>query len=162
MTHMTQSTRIRMPIAAALGALTLVTAGCATTYGANEVNPNAVRTAATVRPAVVQSVRQVTIRPQNSGVGAGAGALIGGLLGSQVGGRDTTQAIGAVGGAVLGGLAGNAAGRAAQTGQGLAYVVQFENGEIREIIQGADVYIAPGTPVNVTFRADGAIVSPAA
>ncbi|MEO1405006.1 MAG: hypothetical protein AAFV54_00765, partial [Pseudomonadota bacterium] len=66
-----------------------------------------------------------------------------------------------VGGAVLGGLAGNAAGRAAQTSQGLAYVVQFENGEIREIIQGADVYIAPGTPVNVTFRADGAIVSPA-
>ncbi|MEM7661392.1 MAG: glycine zipper domain-containing protein [Pseudomonadota bacterium] len=158
---MTQLARIRMPMAAALSGLMLITAGCASTYGANEVNPNAVRTAATVRPAVVQSVREVTIRPQNSGVGAGAGALLGGLLGSQVGGRDTTQAIGAVGGAVLGGLAGNAAGRAAQTSEGLAYVVQFENGEIREIIQGADVYIAPGTPVNVTFRADGAIVSPA-
>ncbi|MEM9669574.1 MAG: glycine zipper 2TM domain-containing protein [Pseudomonadota bacterium] len=156
------SRRFRAPLAAAIGGLMLATAGCATTYGANEINPNAVRTAATVRPAVVQSVRQVTIRPQNSGVGAGAGAVLGGLLGSQVGGRDTTQAIGAVGGAVLGGLAGNAAGRAAQTSQGLAYVVQFENGEIREIVQGADVYMAPGTPVNVTFRADGAIVSPAA
>ena len=152
--------RVKLSAAAGLSGLMLVTAGCATNYGANTVSPNAVRTAATVRPAVVQSVRQVTIRPENSAIGAGTGAVLGGLLGSQVGGRDTTQAIGAVGGAVLGGIAGNAAGRAAQTNQGLAYVVQFQNGEVREIVQGADVFIAPGTDVYVTFRADGAIVSP--
>ncbi|MEL7129058.1 MAG: glycine zipper 2TM domain-containing protein [Pseudomonadota bacterium] len=161
MTKLTPATRFRGPMAALLCGAMLATAGCATTYGANEVNPNAVRTAATVRPGVVQSVREVTIRPENSAAGAGVGAVLGGLLGSQVGGRDTTQAIGAIGGAVLGGLAGNAAGRAGQTTQGLAYVVQFENGEVREIIQGNDVYIAPGTPVNITFRADGAIVTPA-
>ncbi|MEL6322743.1 MAG: glycine zipper 2TM domain-containing protein [Pseudomonadota bacterium] len=160
MSRIAPRSRLRPLTAAALGSLMLMTAGCATTYGANEVSPNAVRTAATVRPGVVLSVREVTIRPENSAVGAGAGAILGGLLGSQVGGRDTTQAIGAVGGAVLGGLAGNAAGRAAGTARGFAYVVEFENGEAREIVQGADVLIAPGTPVNVTFRADGAIVTP--
>lgn len=161
MSYSVRPRRLRITLAAGLGGLMLATAGCASTYGAGEVHPGAVRTANIIRPAVVQSVREVTIRPENSAAGAGVGAVLGGLLGSQVGGRNSTQAIGAVGGAVLGGLAGNAAGRAAQTSQGFAYVVQFENGEVREIIQGADVYMAPGTFVNVTFRADGAIVAPA-
>lgn len=161
MSELTTPRRFRPAMAAALGGLMLVTAGCASTYGANEVSPNAVRTAATVRPGIVLSVREVTIRPENSGVGTGIGAVLGGLLGSQVGGRNSTQAIGAIGGAVIGGVAGNAAGRAAGTSRGLAYVIEFQNGEAREIVQGADIYIAPGTPVNVTFRADGAIVTPA-
>ena len=162
MTKIVKSSRLsRVATSAALGALMLTSAACASNYGANDVSRGAVRQAATVRPAVVTSVREVTIRGDDHTVGTGAGAIAGGLLGSQVGGRDSTQAIGAIGGALLGGLLGNAASRGAQSQPGLAYVVRFENGESREIVQGADVYIQPGTNVNVTFRADGAIITPA-
>lgn len=163
MTNLLPSIRpARATLAAALGALTLALAGCATPLGPNNVGQSSVGHASTVRPGVVTSVREVTIQGQDkNGIGTGAGAVIGGLLGSQVGGRGTTQAIGAVGGAVLGGLAGNAATRAANTSRGLAYVVRFENGESREIVQGPDLYIQPGTAVDVTFRPDGVVISPA-
>lgn len=162
MTELVKSSRKgRLALTGFLAAVMLGVSACATPVGANDVSRGAVRQAATVRPAIVVSVREVTIRGSDKrGIGTGAGAVIGGLLGSQVGGRGSTQAIGAVGGAVLGGVAGNAATRAATTQNGLAYVVEFENGEQREIVQGADVYIQPGTEVNVTFREDGAIVSP--
>ena len=40
--------------------------------------------------------------------------------------------------------------------KGYAYVVRFSsNGEAQEIVQGADVYIAPGTPVDIIAGADG-------
>lgn len=144
-----------------IGSLMLTTVGCASGLGANDVNRGAARQASTVRPGVVTAARDVNIQGSDrNGIGTGAGAVIGGLLGSQVGGRGTTQAIGAVGGAVLGGLAGSTATRAANSARGYAYIVRFDNGESREIVQGADVYIAPGTPVNVIFRADGAIVTP--
>ena len=68
---------------------------------------------------------------------------------------------GAAAGAVLGGVAGSEAGKAINTRQGYAYTVRFDSGEVKEIVQGADVYIAPGNPVNVTFRTDGVIVTPA-
>ena len=153
--------RFRTLAASALGALMLAASGCASGLGANDVNRNAVRTASTVRPAVVTSVREVTIRGNdNTGLATGVGAAIGGLLGSQVGGRNSTQAIGAIGGAAAGGLAGNAIAQAASTVDGYAYIVRFDNGESREIVQGADVYIQPGAAVNVIFRADGAIVTP--
>lgn len=157
----TLAPRSRAISATLLGALMLATAGCAGGFGANSVDRGAVRQASTVRTGVVTSAREVTIRGNDrNNIGTGAGAVIGGLAGSQVGGRGSTQAIGAIGGAVLGGLAGNAASKAIGSSRGVAYVVQFENGESREIVQGADVFIQPGTPVNVIFRADGAIVTP--
>ena len=156
--------RPRLLTAGLLGALMMTTSACAGGFGANDVSRGSVGHASTVRQGTVTSVRQVTIRDNNNGAGTQvattAGAAIGGLLGSQVGGRGTTQAIGAVGGAVLGGLAGNAVGRAASTSQGLAYTVQFQNGEVREIIQGDDVYIKPGAPVNIIFRPNGVVVAP--
>lgn len=162
MTALIKTTRRpRLLLTGLVGALMLSATACATNYGANDIDRGAIRQASTVRPGIVTSVRDVTIRGNdNSGIATGVGAVLGGLLGSQVGGRNSTQAIGAVGGAVLGGLAGNAVGRAAGTANGLAYVVKFENGEVREIVQGNDVYIQPGTPVNVIFRADGAIITP--
>ena len=38
----------------------------------------------------------------------------------------------------------------------------FSSGESKEIIQGADVYIAPGTPVDIIAGADGWKLIPAA
>lgn len=144
-----------------LGTLSLGLAACVTPNGPNNVSAQCVGTAATVRAATVNSYRPVTIQGKDHGIGAIGGAAVGGLAGSQVGGRNSTQAIGAIGGAVLGGLAGNAVGKAATRSNGLAYVLKFENGEIREVIQGGASPIAPGSPVNVSFGQCGTIVTPA-
>ena len=162
MTNITQSKRRpRLLTSSLLGAMMLAATACAS--GSNSVSGQSVGHASTVRQATVTSVREVTINGNNAigtQVATTAGAAIGGLLGSQVGGRRSTQAIGAIGGAVVGGTAGNAIARAASTSQGYAYVVRFQNGELREIIQRGDVYIQPGSPVSIVFRPDGAVVSP--
>lgn len=148
-------------VAGAFAAMTLALAGCAGSYGANEVSTTGVREAATVRSGTVTAVREVRIRPDRSVIGAATGAVLGGLAGSELGGGDKAETAGAIGGAVLGGVAGSEAGKAINTRQGYAYTVRFDSGEVKEIVQGADVYIAPGNPVNVTFRTDGVVVTPA-
>lgn len=150
----------RALIAGAFTALTLVLAGCAGSYGSGSVSPASVGQSTTIREGTVTAVREVTIRPDNSIVGAATGAVLGGLAGSQIGGGDTAQTAGGIGGAVLGGVAGNEAGKALNTRPGYAYTVRLESGEVREIIQGANEYLAPGTPVNVVYREDGVRVVP--
>ncbi len=88
---------------------------------------------------------------EQSWLGAATGAVLGGLAGSELGGGDKAQTAGAVGGAVLGGVAGNEAGKALNTRRGYAYTVRFDNGQVAEIIQGGDIFIQPGTRVNVTY-----------
>ncbi|MEE9380480.1 MAG: glycine zipper 2TM domain-containing protein [Hyphomonadaceae bacterium] len=162
MTTQISKTRKASPMmAAAFGALTLALAGCAGSYGANQVKPGGVGYASTIREGTVTSVRQVTIRPDNSILGAATGAVLGGLAGSELGGGDKAQTAGGIAGAVIGGVAGNEAGKALNTRQGYAYTVRFASGDLKEIVQGADIYIAPGTPVNVTFGTDKVTVTPA-
>lgn len=141
--------------AGALAALTMALAGCASSYGAGTASPSSVGQASTVYTGYVQSVREVTIRNERSLIGAATGAVLGGLAGSELGGGDKAQTAGAVGGAVIGGIAGNEAGKAIGTKRGYAYTVRFDNGEVREITQGADIYIPPGAPVNAIAGADG-------
>ncbi|OYW82439.1 MAG: hypothetical protein B7Z22_14235 [Hyphomonas sp. 32-62-5] len=141
--------------AGALAALTMALAGCASSYNASTVTPGSVGQASTVYTGYVQSVREVTIRNDRSLIGTAAGAVLGGLAGSELGGGDKAQTAGAIGGAVIGGIAGNEAGKAVGTKRGYAYTVRFDNGEVREIVQGADLYIQPGTPVNAIAGADG-------
>ena len=143
------------------GAAVLGLSACATPNGPNSASSNCVGVASTVRDATVASYRPVTINGNDNGIGALTGATLGGLAGSQVGGRNSTQAIGAIGGALLGGLAGNAVGNAVTSSNGTAYILRFQNGETREIIQGGTDAIAPGTPVFVTFRCNGAVITPA-
>ncbi|MEO0818028.1 MAG: glycine zipper 2TM domain-containing protein [Pseudomonadota bacterium] len=147
--------------AGALTALALALAGCASTYGANTVTPGATGQAATVYEGTVTAVREIQIRPDNSIVGAATGAVLGGIAGSELGGGDKAQTAGGIAGAVLGGIAGNEAGKAINTRPGYAYTVRYDNGELREIYQGVDVYFAPGSRVNVVYREDGARVGPA-
>ena len=141
--------------------LALTLGACATTTNSTAC-PADVGRGSTVRPIQIVSVRDVNIGPDNSQIGTIVGATAGGLAGSQVGGRGTTQAIGAIGGAVLGGVAGNAVGKAAQTTNGYAYIVRFENGEQQEIIQGPGQVIQPGSAAYVSYRSCGAVISPAA
>lgn len=142
--------------------LAMMTGGCVNTYGANQASSTSVGQASTVRQASVVSVREVRITPDNSIIGSVTGAVLGGLAGSTVGRSDRANTAGAVGGAVAGGLVGNQAGKALNSRPGYAYVVQFENGDLREITQGADIYMAPGSRVNVTFGPNRVVVSPAA
>ncbi|MEZ5947533.1 MAG: glycine zipper 2TM domain-containing protein [Hyphomonas sp.] len=142
-------------------ALSLALAGCTTNSGVGTASTRSVGQASTVYQGTVTSVREVTIRPDNSIIGAATGAVLGGLAGSELGGGDKAQTAGAIGGAVLGGMAGNEAGKAVGTKKGFAYIVRFSSGEVKEIIQGADVYIAPGTPVDIIAGADGWKLIPA-
>ncbi|MEO0466101.1 MAG: glycine zipper 2TM domain-containing protein [Pseudomonadota bacterium] len=147
-------------MAGAFAALTLALSGCAGSYGAGQSTPASVGTASTVYEGTVTGVSEVQIRPDNSVLGAVTGAALGGIAGAQVGGGDASEAAGTIGGAVIGGVAGNEAGKALNTRPGYAYIVRLSTGEVREIIQGADIYIAPGTLVNVIYREDGVRVTP--
>ena len=141
--------------AGAFLALSLSLAGCASTQGVNTVSPGAVGQSSRVYHGTVMSVREVTIQPKQSMIGTAAGAVLGGLAGSELGGGDKAQTAGAIGGAVAGGVVGNEAGKAMSTKRGYAYIVRFSTGDVKEIIQGADVYIAPGTQVDIIAGADG-------
>ena len=148
--------------AGAFLALSLSLAGCASTSGVGTARPGAVGQASTVYHGTVTSVREVTIKRDSSIIGTATGAVLGGLAGSELGGGDKAQTAGAIGGAVLGGIVGNEAGKAVGTSKAFAYIVRFSSGESKEIIQGADVYIAPGTPVDIIAGADGWKLIPAA
>ena len=148
----------RMPTkmaAGALAALTLALAGCVGTGGTGTASTKAVGQASTVYTGTVTSVREVIIKPDRSIIGAASGAVLGGIAGSEIGQGDKAETAGAIGGAVLGGVAGNEAGKAIGTKRGYAYIVRFDSGEAKEIIQGADIYIQPGTPVDIIAGADG-------
>ena len=142
-------------MAGALAALTLALAGCANSPGIGTTSTQSVGQASTVYQGTVTSVRAVTIKPDRSIIGVATGAVLGGLAGSELGGGDKAQTAGAIGGAVAGGMVGNEAGKAIGTKQVYAYIVRFSNGDVKEIVQGADVYIAPGTQVDIIAGADG-------
>lgn len=155
MMQLSAQSATRKAIAGALAALTLVVSGCANSYGTGTTSTRSVGQASTVYTGVVTSAREVTIKPDRSLIGTATGAVLGGLAGSELGGGDKAQTAGAIGGAVVGGIAGNAAGKAVGTQRGYAYIVRFDNGEVKEIVQGADLYIQPGTPVSAIAGADG-------
>lgn len=161
MTNAVQSVAPSKWMAGAFAAMTMALAGCAGSYGANEVSATGVGYASTVREGTVTAVREVTITRENSFLGAATGAVLGGLAGSELGGGDKAQTAGGVAGAVLGGIAGNEVGKGLNRRAGFAYTVKFATGEVKEIVQGGDIYIAPGTPVNVTFGPDKVTVTPA-
>jgi outer membrane lipoprotein SlyB len=100
---------------------------------------------------VVLRVRPVRIEGTRTIIGPAAGAAVGGVAGSTIGGGDEERAIGAIAGAVLGGLAGAAVEQGVTRREGLAYTVRLSNGEVVNIVQGADLYIEPGSAVFVEY-----------
>jgi outer membrane lipoprotein SlyB len=161
MTRISFSRSPRLALVAAVSAVALALGGCASNYGGNTVSASGVGYASTVRPGVVEAVREVKITKEQSILGSVTGAVLGGIAGSELGGGDKAQTAGAIGGAVLGGIAGNEAGKALGTSKGFAYMVRFDDGTVKEIVQGADILIQPGTRVNVTFGQDRVRVAPA-
>jgi outer membrane lipoprotein SlyB len=129
-------------------ALAAALAGCATresdgVYGKQEVGREQ-----TVRFGTVDSVREVTIAGSQSGVGAIGGGALGGIAGSGAG-EGRGAAVGTVVGAVAGGVAGAALEENATRKNGLEITVRLDSGDLRAIVQAADVPFKSGDRVRL-------------
>jgi len=123
-------------------------AGCITHESANVYSKHEAGREQTVRMATVESVRKVVIEGSQSGIGAGAGGAVGGIAGSGVGhGRGSSAAT--VVGAVAGGLAGNVLENKATSKDAFEVTVKLDSGEMRAIVQEADVELKPGQRVRL-------------
>ena len=147
--NIAQSIISHKTVALVLVTATIAMAGCAGRSSSGSVyTPGQAQREQTVRMGVVESVRQVTIEPEKSGVGAATGGIVGGVAGANVGGG-RGSIIGSVLGAVAGGLAGQAAEGAFTRKAGLEITVKLDNGELRAITQEADEAFRPGERVRL-------------
>ena len=139
----------RVTAALAIG---MAVGGCATQSNSNSVySGGQVQREQIVRLGVVESVRQVAIQRQDSGVGTLAGAGLGGVAGSAIG-QGRGSIVGAIVGAVAGGVAGNAIENSADRRPGYELTVRLDNGEMRAIVQDADEFFQPGDRVRILSR----------
>jgi outer membrane lipoprotein SlyB len=137
----------RTLIAVLLGAAASVS-GCMTHESANVYDKHEAGREQTVRMATVEQVRKVQLAGSQSGVGAAAGGAVGGIAGSGVGeGRGSSAA--AVLGAVAGGVAGNMLENKTTTKDAYEVTVRLDSGELRAIVQEADVAFTPGQRVRL-------------
>jgi outer membrane lipoprotein SlyB len=145
-----QHKRIASLSAIAIGILfsTLIT-GCATPSSSGNVyRAGEARREQVVRTGIVESVRDVTIENDRTGVGAIGGAVVGGVAGSNIGkGKGAT--VGTVLGAVAGGIAGQAIEKGVGTKKGLEITVRLDSGELRAYVQEADELFRPGERVRI-------------
>lgn len=144
--------RQHLKIVAVAGVIVVGATGCAVpssssnVYGGGQVQREQI-----VRLGVIESVRQVAIQRQESGIGTLAGAGVGGVAGSAIGaGRGSI--VGAIVGAVAGGVAGNALESSADRRPGYELTVRLDNGEMRAIVQEADEFFQPGDRVRILSR----------
>ena len=84
---------------------------------------------------VIVSVRDVSIKGTQSGVGAVSGAVAGGLAGSKASTEPTISAIGAIGGAVVGGLIGAKAEEIVMGNNASELIIQPDIGEPFTFVQ---------------------------
>ena len=126
---------------AALGA-------CQTRESANVYSKHEAGREQLVRYATVDSVRKVIIQGSQSGVGAVAGGAGGAIGGSGVGqGRGSAAA--AVLGGVAGGVIGNTVEEKMTRKDAFEIIVRLDSGELRAIVQEADVEFQPGQRVKL-------------
>jgi outer membrane lipoprotein SlyB len=85
---------------------------------------------------VVESVREIAVRGDGSGLGAAGGAVVGGLLGNQVGGGHGKQAMTVVG-AIGGALAGNQIEKRVRSVSSYETTVRMDNGGFRTMTQAS-------------------------
>ena len=134
-------------------------AGCASRESANVYKSSEAQREQTVRFGTVESVRQVQIQGQRSQVGTVGGGVVGGIAGSTVG-HGRGSAVGAVLGGIAGGVAGNAIEEGATRKNGLEITVKLDNGDLRAIVQEADIEFKPGQRVRLVSTGGITRVSP--
>jgi outer membrane lipoprotein SlyB len=142
-------------------AATLVLAGCATHESANVYDKHEAGREQTVRMATVDSVRKVVLDGSQSGIGAAAGGAVGGIAGSGVG-HGNGSAVAAILGALAGGLVGNMAEHKGTSKDALEITVKLDSGELRAIVQEADVDLQPGQRVRLLSSGGVTRVAPVA
>ena len=141
----------------AVSALVLMISACAANIDSSHYNTSATGSVGQVIPCTVVSVRQVTVSSEDSSAGAVLGAIGGGVAGSTIGhGRGSV--LGALGGAALGSIAGNAAQGGLTKQGGLEYIVKLDNGTMRAITQGTDVYMQPGQKCYLMYGSQSRII----
>lgn len=133
----------------AVAAIATVLTGCAVPgLGGGAYSREQARREQTVRMGHVESVREVKLEGQRSGVGPAAGAVAGGIAGSSIG-QGRGSALGAVAGAVIGGIAGQAAEQGLTTKRGIEVTVKLDSGQMVAIMQEADETFRPGDRVRI-------------
>jgi outer membrane lipoprotein SlyB len=166
------------------GGLLLLIGGCARNISSTTYDAKTLGAASETHPCVVVSVRKVMVeegeRLEDNKLGALAGGVAGGVLGSQVGGGNARYVTGALG-ALAGGVGGAYAEKALKSQEAYEYVVRLEEakgeslvinktkgdkvshktierksgGSLRTVVQGTDVYIAPGSPAYLMIDPNG-------
>lgn len=129
-------------------ALAGTVAGCATRESGSVYGKHETGREQSVRFATVESVRPVKIAGSQSQVGTIAGGAVGGIAGSTVG-HGRGSAVGAILGAVGGGVAGSAIEQGVTQKDGVEITVKLDNGDMRAIVQEADVVFKPGERVRL-------------
>ena len=132
---------------AAIG-LAATLAGCAAPHGPATYAGYEAGAEQTVRFGIVESVREVTIQPRETGVGSAAGAVIGSVAGSHVG-RGSGEIVGAIGGAILGGIIGQQVERDANRRPGVEVTVLLDSGRYIAVVQEPDEAFRAGDRVRV-------------
>jgi outer membrane lipoprotein SlyB len=151
--------RISILVTLIAGALLGTAAGCATRESANVYSKHETGREQIVRLATVDSVRPVKIQGSDTAAGPIAGGAVGGIAGSTIG-----QGKGAMVGAVLGVVGGAVAGRAIEQGvtskDALEIIVKLDSGELRAIVQEADLTFKPGDRVRLVSSGGVTRVTP--
>ena len=122
--------------------------GCAYHAGSADYRGYEAMGEQTVRFGVIEAVRDVRIRPANTGVGSTAGAFIGGIAGSHVGGG-SGEIVGAIAGTVLGSIIGYNAEQQANEIVGIELTVLLDSGRYIAVVQQAGEPFRPGERVRV-------------
>lgn len=123
--------------------LAVLLSGCAANINSDHYATSSTGSVGQVMPCTVVSVRQVNVSSSDSSAGSVLGAIGGGVAGSTIGhGRGSV--LGALGGAALGAIAGDFAEGELSKQTGVEYIVKLDNGAMRTITQGTDVYMQPG------------------
>ena len=130
-------------------ACTAFIGACATSQSGSSYRPAQAQREMSVRMAVVESVRQVTIQGSDSGAGTVAGGAIGGIAGSNIGGGNRGSAVGTILGVVGGAIAGHAIEQNVNNKPGLEITVKYDNGSMSAITQEADEQFRQGDRVRV-------------
>lgn len=162
MSEMVRGASPSRPLLVSIVVVVAMLAGCATQpRSADYYKRGDALREQTVRMAVVESVREVTIDRDSNGVGTLAGAVIGGIAGSGVG-KGRGSAIGATAGAVLGGAVGEAIDGGRARVPAVEITVRLADGSMVAIVQEpGSAQLRPGDTVRLLSSRGATRVVPA-
>jgi outer membrane lipoprotein SlyB len=125
----------------------LIIGGCARNIETGTYDARTIGETASTYYCKVINVRKVKVeegdRLEDNSTGILVGGVTGGMLGNTVGGGRGRAAATAAG-AMAGAAAGAYAEKFMKSQYGFEYVVELQSGELKTVVQGGDVILAPG------------------